>query len=246
MPREAELARTLVDLADTLVDDFDVVELLTLLATRCVALLDVDAAGIMLVGPDGSLRVVASSSDAIHVLELHELQAAEGPCLDAHRTDRAVIEGDLDAAGATRWPRFATEAVAAGFRSAGAVPMRLRGTVIGALNLFRRAPGPLEAADLVVAQALADVATIAVLQHRAANDVGRLNEQLTLALDTRVVIEQAKGMVAEHDRISVGDAFAALRRHARDRNLRLADVAERVVDRSLPVEALRAPRPRRS
>ncbi len=243
MPREAELARTIVDLADTLVDDFDVVELLTRLAGRCVALLDVDAAGIMLAGPGGALQVMASSSDAMHVLELHELQAAEGPCLDAYRTAQAVAEGDLGTAG-TRWPRFAPEAVAAGFRAAAAVPMRLRGNVIGALNLFGSRPEPLSTADLVVAQALADVATIAVLQHRAADDMGRLNDQLTLALDSRVVIEQAKGMVAEHDSIGVGDAFAALRRHARDRNLRLAEVAERVVDRSLPVDALRAARKR--
>src|SRR5688572_20194752 len=169
MTRESVLARTLVELADTLVDDFDVVELLTLLADRCVEVLDVQAAGIMLAAPDGQLRVMASSSEAMRVLELFEIQSHEGPCLDCHRTGQPVANDDLGAAGG-RWPRFAGEALAAGFRSVHAVPMRLRGTVIGALNLFRTESGEMAPADIDAAQAMADVATIAILQHRASNE----------------------------------------------------------------------------
>ncbi len=166
MPREALLARTLVELADTLVDDFDIVELLTLLTDRCVDVLDVAAAGLMLVAPDGSLRVMASSSEAMRVLELFELQSQEGPCLDCYRTAEPVVNQDL-AAVDSRWPRFAAEALQAGFHSVHALPMRLRGSVIGALNLFRVTAGEMRDADVEAAQALADVATITILQHRA-------------------------------------------------------------------------------
>src|SRR5687768_15430506 len=164
MPREAVLARTLVELADTLVADFDVVELLTLLADRCVDVLDVDAAGLMLVAPDGNLRVMASSSEAMRMLELFELQAQEGPCLDCYKTGSPVVNQDLETVDG-RWPRFAAEALAAGFHSVHALPMRLRGTVIGALNLFHVSTGVMREADVAAAQALADVATIAILQH---------------------------------------------------------------------------------
>ena len=207
MPREALLARTLVELADTLVDDFDVVELLTLLADRCVEVLDVGAAGLMLVAPDGELRVMASSSEAMRVLELFELQAQEGPCLDCYRTGQPVVNQDLAAVDG-RWPRFAAEALAAGFRSVHALPMRLRGTVIGALNLFR-----------------IDAGRDAAGRHRRRPGVRRrrhhrhppaprrrsrprsLNEQLNHALNSRVVIEQAKGMVAERDGLDMEQAF---------------------------------------
>lgn len=237
MPREAMLARTFVELADTLVDDFDVVELLTLLTDRCVDVLDVGAAGLMLVAPEGDLRVMASSSEAMRVLELFELQSQEGPCLDAYRTGLPVVNQDLSTANG-RWPRFAAEALAAGFRSVHALPMRLRGAVIGALNLFHVAPGEMRQADVDVAQALADVATIAVLQHRAALEAQVLNEQLNHALNSRIVIEQAKGMVAERRGLDMEEAFTALRSHARSHNLRLADVARGVIDGSVPVPKL--------
>ena len=166
VPREAMLARTLVELADTLVADFDVVELLTLLADRCVELLEVGAAGLMLAGPDGDLRVMASSSEAMRVLELFELQSKEGPCLDCYLSGRPVVDQDL-ATVTSRWPLFAAETLAAGFCSVQALPLRWRGTVIGALNLFHIEPGEMLGADVEAAQALADVATIAILQHRA-------------------------------------------------------------------------------
>jgi GAF domain-containing protein len=235
--REAVLARTFVELADTLVADFDVVELLTRLADRCVEVLDVGAAGLMLVGPDGELRVMASSSEAMRVLELFELQAQEGPCLDCHRSGQPVADRDLTA-GDGRWPRFAAEALAAGFLSVQALPMRLRGTVIGALNLFHVEPGELAPADIAAAQALADVATIAILHHRAALEAQVLNDQLNQALNTRVVIEQAKGMVAERLGLDMETAFSRLRRHARNHNLRLADVAGAVIVGSLAAASL--------
>ena len=228
MAREAMLARTLVELADTLVADFDVVELLTLLADRCVDVLDVGAAGLMLAAPDGDLRVMASSSETMRVLELFELQSEEGPCLDCYRTGRPVMNQDLATVDG-RWPRFAAEALAAGFHSVHALPMRLRGTVIGALNLFHIEPGEMRQADVEAAQALADVATIAILQHRATLEAQVLNEQLNQALNSRIVIEQAKGMVAEREGVDMEQAFVALRNHARNHNLRLADVARDVI-----------------
>ena len=236
------LARTLVELADTLVADFDVVELLTLLADRCVEVLDVDAAGLMLVAPDGDLRVMASSSEAMRVLELFELQSREGPCLDCYRTGQPVVNQDLATVDG-RWPRFAPEALAAGFHSVHALPLRLRGTVIGALNLFHIEPGEMRHTDVESAQALADVATIAILQHRAALEAQVLNEQLNHALNSRIVIEQAKGMVAEREGLNMEQAFSTLRTHARNHNLRLVDVARDVIAGSLAAAALDRPPP---
>jgi GAF domain-containing protein len=239
MTREAMLTRTLVDLADTLVDDFDVVDLLTRLAAQCVEVLDVDSAGIMLAGPSGQLRVMASSSEAMRVLELFEIQAKEGPCLDCYRTAKPVVNQNLAAVNG-RWPRFAAEALDAGFHSVHALPMRLRGTVVGALNLFRAHRGEIGSADIDIAQLFADVATIAILQHRAAQEAQVINEQLTHALNSRIVIEQAKGMVAERLSLDMERSFIALRNHARNHNLRLADVANAVIDGSVAPSALDA------
>jgi GAF domain-containing protein len=238
------LAKTFVELADTLVAEFDVVELLTLLADRCVDVLDVGAAGLMVVAPDGDLRVMASSSEAMRVLELFELQSQEGPCLDSYRTGRPVVNQDLATVNG-RWPRFAEEALNAGFRSVHALPMRLRGSVIGALNLFHVDPGEMRQADIEAAQALADVATIAILQHRAALEAQVVNEQLNYALNSRIVIEQAKGMVAEREGLDMERSFAMLRNHARNHNLRLADVAKGVIGGSLAAAELdRLPPPK--
>ena len=246
MPKEALLVRTLVELADSLVDDFDVVELLSLLAGRCVDVLRVSAAGVMLAAPEGDLRVVASSSEAMRVLELFELQSDEGPCLDCYRSGEAVLVDEDLAAGGGRWPRFAPEAVAAGFRSAHALPMRLRGSVIGALNLFGASPGPMPAQDVAAGQALADVATIAILQQRVATEARVLIDQLNTALASRVVVEQAKGVLAERAGLSMESAFETMRHYARDRNLHLADVARGVVARTVAPGSLTVPHPRRS
>jgi GAF domain-containing protein len=228
------LARTFVELADTLVADFDVVELLVLLTDRCVDMLDVEAAGLMLVAPEGDLRVMASSSETMRVLELFELQSQEGPCLDAFRTGQAVVCRDL-ATMDDRWPHFAAEALGAGFHAVQALPMRLRGAVIGALNLFHVEPGEMPQADIDAAQAMADVATIAVLQHRASLEAQVLNDQLNHALNSRIVIEQAKGMVAERRGLEMDEAFTALRSYARNHNLRLADVARGVIEGTVTV-----------
>jgi GAF domain-containing protein len=223
MPREALLARTLVELADTLVEDFDVVELLTRLTDRSVEVVDVAAAGLMLAVPGGELRVMAFSSEAARSLELFELQSQEGPCLDCYRSGAPAMSDDL--ASEDRWPRFAPVALQAGFRSVHALPMRLRGTIIGALNLFHVEPGEMRPADRTAAQALADVATIAILQHRVALESQIVSEQLTQALNSRIVIEQAKGMVAERLGLSVDEAFSALRSYARSNGARLIDLA---------------------
>lgn len=237
IPREALLAGTLVELADNLVEDFDVVELLTLLADRCVDIVDVAAAGIMLAAGGAELRVVASSSEAMRLLELFEAQSDEGPCVDCYRTGEPIVNLELDEAD-SRWPRFAPKALEAGFRSVHALPMRLRGQTIGALNMFMVEQGPMRPSDVVAAQALADVATIAILQHRAASDAQVLTDQLTQALNTRIVIEQAKGVVAERAGLDMEQAFGRLRRHARSHELLLTDVARAVSSKTLPVASL--------
>jgi len=230
--REATLVHTFVELADSLVDDFDLVELLTLVADRSVEVLDVAAAGLMVGAPDGELRVVASSSDAMRVLELFEVQAEEGPCPECYRTGLPIINEQLTTVD-DRWPNFAPRALEAGFRSVHALPMRLRGRTIGALNLFRATEGTLDAADVVAAQAFADVATIAILSHRAAAEAQAVNDQLTRALNSRIVIEQAKGMVAQDTGLDMEQAFDRYRLHARNHNLRLADVAASIIDGTL-------------
>ena len=236
MTREADVVRSLVNLADTLVADYDVVDLLTGLADRCVRVLGVAAAGVMLASPSGELRLVASSSEGMRVLELFELQSKEGPCLDAFRTGQRVEHETLHA-GVGRWPRFSTVALEAGFRSAFALPLRLRDMTIGALNLVGVDQTPMDEDDILVAQAFADLATISVLQQRAAADVQRVNEQLSHALTSRVVIEQAKGVVFERAGIDMSEAFSRLRNYARSRNLRLTDVAQAAIDGTLDSEA---------
>ncbi len=240
MLREAMLGRTLVRVADTLVADYDVVEVLTLLTDCCVNVLNFEAAGIMLVGPEGDLRVMASSSEAMRTLELFEVQSQEGPCLDCFRAGTPVVNQEL-ARTSGRWPRFAPEALAAGFNSVHALPMRLRGSVIGALNLFHRDAGKMRQVEIEAAQAVADIATIAILQHRATLEAQVVNGQLNLALNSRIVIEQATGMLAERRDVHVEQAFAALRNHARTHRLRLIDVAQGVIDGTLAPSALDRP-----
>jgi GAF domain-containing protein len=232
MTREAEVVRSLVEMADTLVDDFDIIDLLTGLADRCVQLLGVSAAGVMLASPTGSLALVASSSEAMRLLELFELQAQEGPCLDAFRTGEPVEHENLRAR-AGRWPLFSEAALQGGFRSALALPLRLREVTLGALNLLRATQAPMVEADLIVARAFADLAALSIVQHRASVEAHRLNEQLSGALNSRVVIEQAKGVISERADIDLAQAFARLRTYARNHNRRLTDVAEAAIDGTL-------------
>jgi GAF domain-containing protein len=236
MSRESDVVRSLVEMADTLVDDYDVVDLLTGLTDRCVSLLAVSAAGVMLASPSGGLSLVASSSEAMRLLELFELQAQEGPCQDAFRSGERVGQEDLRA-GSGRWPLFSTHAVRAGFQSAVALPLRLRDVTLGALNLLSATRTPIEEADLVVARAFADLAALSILQHRASTEAQRLNEQLSAALTSRVVIEQAKGVISERVGIDLAEAFTRLRAYSRNTNQRLTDVAHAAVDGTLEPDA---------
>ena len=237
MFREQRLSQAFVELADTLVDDFDVVDFMTLLTERCVELLGATDGGLMLVDSGGDLRVVASSSEQMRTLELLELQSSEGPCLDAFRTVESVGADDPDAI-ARQWPSFGAHVRDAGYRSVYAVPMRLRSNVIGALNLFNTDQAPWSSDDLDLAQALAGVATIGLLHHRAMHDSQLLSTQLQTALNSRVTIEQAKGMLAGRLDIRTSDAFERIRRYARSHNLLLADVASDLVTWTLPDDAM--------
>src|SRR3984957_7855057 len=222
------LSATFVELTDTMVADFDVIDFLHVLTSRSVELLDVSAAGLLLADPRGELRVVAASSEAARLLELFQLQSDQGPCLDCFRSGQPVAAADLGAD--QRWPRFTDAAGQAGLCSVQALPMRLRDQVIGALNLFRAAPGAFDAEAVHVGQALADVATISLLHERSMRRTDNLNEQLQAALNSRVIIEQVKGKLGERLGIDVSQAFAILRDQARNRNQRLSDLARAFVD----------------
>jgi len=223
-----QLSDVFVEMADTLVDDFDVIDFLHMLAERCVQLLGVSAAGLLLTDLRGALQVVAASSERTRLLELFQLQTDQGPCLDCFHTGRPVSVADLPAAG--RWPQFTAAAAEVGFAAVHALPMRLRDEVIGALNLFDTTPGLLDAGTLRVGQALADVATIGLLQQRAIHRRDALTEQLQTALNSRILIEQAKGVLAERLHLSLHEAFALLRSGARSHNRRLSDLAQAIVD----------------
>jgi GAF domain-containing protein len=232
MTREADVVKSLVEMADTLIDDYDIVDMLTGVADRCVHLLGVSAAGVMLASPAGSLGLVASSSEAMRLLELFELQAQQGPCLDAFRTGEPVEDENLRA-GSGRWPSFSAAAYQAGFRSVLALPLRLREVTLGALNLLSVTHAPIAEADLIVAQAFADLAALSIAQHRASTEAQRLNEQLSAALTSRVVIEQAKGVISERAGVDLAEAFSRLRAYARNGNHRLTDVARAAIDGTL-------------
>ncbi len=236
MTREADVVRSLVEMADTLVDDYDIVDMLTGVTDRCVDLLGVSAAGVMLASPAGGLALVASSSEAMRLLELFELQSQEGPCLDAFHTGEPIEHQNLQA-GAGRWPSFSTAALQAGFASALALPLRLREGTLGALNLLRVTRTPMDEADIIVARAFADLATLSIIQHRTAAEAQRLNEQLSAALTSRVVIEQAKGVIAERADVDLAEAFSRLRSYARNHNRRLTDVARAAIDGTLDPQA---------
>lgn len=236
------LAKIFVEVADTLVDEFDLIEFLHLLAERTARLAGASAVGLLLADQRGNLEFMAGSDENVKLLELFQLQNQEGPCLDAFRTARPVINADLQAAGA-RWPRFAPHATAAGFRSVHAFPLRLRSEVIGALNLFGADVGTFDDADVQIVQAVADVATIGLLQERTIRRSEVLTEQLQGALNSRIVIEQAKGAIAQTHGMSVDEAFANLRGYARRTRRRLSDVAHAVVTDLESIPELSTPPP---
>ena len=231
------LAETFVTVADTMVTDFDLVDFLSLLANRCVELFEAGEAGIMLVDEAGHMQVVASSSHQMRLLELFELQHDDGPCPDAFSSGKKVESADLNET-AERWPMFGPEALDAGFSAAFAFPMRLRDKTIGALNLLREQKGLLTDEQAVAAQALADVATIGILHHRATEEYRLLSEQLQYALTSRVTVEQAKGVVSHQLGIDVDTAFEHLRSYSRRTNQRLVNVATAIIDRSMHASAL--------
>jgi GAF domain-containing protein len=241
MAREQQLARVFVELADTLVADFDVIDFLHLLTERCVDLLGVDSAGILLTDQHGRLRLVAASTEQARLLELFQLQSEEGPCLDCFAAGEPVACADLGEQ-PQRWPIFAAAAAQAGFVAVHALPMRLRDHTIGALNLFRTAPGALDAGTAALCKALADVATIGILSERAAREKDLLSQQLQLALNTRIIIEQAKATLAERHRLSMDQAFTTMRDWARSNNRKLAGVAQAVIDNDHSVTELTHPR----
>jgi len=228
---ERLVAEAFVELADTLVDEFDVVDFLHQVTVRCAQLLDVAAAGVLLTDQRGALRVVAASTEETRLLELLQQQTDQGPCPECFHTGRPIAIADL-ATVTDRWPRFVAAARSAGFASVHALPMRLRTDVIGALNLFDTRPGALTDDTIRLGQALADVATIGLLQARAIRERETLAEQLQTALTSRVIIEQAKGVIAERRQLDMDQSFTLLRGTARTTNRRLSELARAVVDGS--------------
>ena len=233
--REAAVSRAFVLLANSMVDGVDVVDLLGTLTSECARLLDIASAGLLLADRDSVLHVVAASSEATRSLEMFQLQREQGPCLDCFHSGAPLSVPDL-AAEADRWPAFVGAAQQAGFASVHALPMRLRDNVLGALGLFGTTAGALDDDDLGLAQALAHVASVALVADRASSDRAVVAEQLQSALTSRVVVEQAKGLLAQLGDLEMAQAFEALRRYSRDHNERLGELAARVVSRALPVQ----------
>ncbi len=222
------LADVFVQVADTLVDEFDLIEFLQMLTGRAAELVDASAAGLLLADQQGNLQFMAASDEDTKMLELFQLQVHEGPCQDCFRTGQPVTNADLGAA-ADRWPVFAPRAVEAGFGSVHAIPMRLRTETIGALNLFSDRAGGLQPDGMHIVQALADVATIGLLQERAVHRGEVMTEQLQSALNSRIIIEQAKGAIAQIYTVTIDQAFQLLRGYSRRHQLRIGDVARALV-----------------
>jgi GAF domain-containing protein len=236
--RSALLSERFVALADSLVADYDVVELLEGLVQSCVELLGVDQGGLLLIDQRGHLQVVAASSEATRLVELLQLQTQEGPCLECVSARTPVTAPDL-ATQRGRWPVFASSAISVGFSGVYALPLRLRNETIGGLNLFTTGTrGTLDDDDLRIAQALADVATIGILQQRSISRSSLLAEQLQSALNSRIVVEQAKGVLAERGHLGMQGAFERLRVYARAHNEKLSDVAVAVVREELSADAV--------
>lgn len=231
--RERQTSDTFVDLAGALVRGQDVTELLDLLTGRCAELLDVTSAGVLLADSRHALQFMAASSTATRDLEILQVQRAEGPCHDCYLTGEQVLIEDL-AEHADRWPQFVPAALQAGFKSVHAVPIRLRSRTVGALGLFGGHTGRLNERDLSLAQSLADVATISIVQERGAADRDAVNDQLQTAVNSRIVLEQAKGVLAQTGELGMADAYNAIVRYARDHNLKLAHLARALVDRTVP------------
>lgn len=234
LTREGLLVDAFATLADTLVDDYDAVELMQTLVDNCRDLLDVTAAGILLADLDGNLEVVASTSEASRLVEVMQLSAQAGPCVDCFTLGTQVSVPDISES-PEKWSRFRDGAAAQGFASVLALPMRLRETTIGALNLLRADAGELNDRDARAAQALADVATIGILHARSLRESDSVRDQLQKALNSRIVIEQAKGVLSQTNNVSTDEAFAMMRQYARNHGMLLSNVAENLVLRTLAI-----------
>lgn len=238
-PRETRVLSAVVRLVDTLLDDFDVVDLLTELTEQCAELLDVASAGFLLADPLQRLHLLAATSEQTREVELFQLQAEEGPCVDCYRTGEPVLVADV-ATQVERWPQFVPTAIDAGFASVHAVPMRAAGSVLGALGLFGTQPGELTEADRLVSQTLAHIACVAVLQEHPPT-LSTVLPPLRAALAGRVLVEQAKGFLSETLGVSVERAFTLLRHYSRAQGQHLTDVARRLMrDRHARPELIRA------
>ncbi len=237
---ERRLVETFVELADTLVEDFDLLEFLATLSGRVVELGLATEAGILLADETGDLQFVAASHERAQLLELFQVQAREGPCMDCFRTGAAVLVDDLEGE-VERWPAFAPRALEAGFRSVQAVPLRLRGTRLGALNLFLTRTGGVHAEGRTIVQGMADVATIGLLQQREIHRAHDVERQLQQALHSRVTVEQAKGILSEQTELEMVAAFELLRAHARRTSTKLGVVARLVVEGTLTATDLATP-----
>jgi GAF domain-containing protein len=235
--RERSVSAAFVSIANSLVEGYDLVDMFTALTSDCARLLDVEAAGLLLADQRGVLHVMAASSDVTTHLETFQLQREEGPCLECYQTGSRVLVPDLSRE-ESRWPVFAPAAAAAGFASVHALPMRLRDKVLGALGLFGSKAGALSTDDLNLAQALAHVASVALVADKALSDQTAISEQLQSALTSRIILEQAKGVIAERGDLEMDAAFTALRRYARDHNEKLSEVAHGIVSRALPPAAV--------
>jgi GAF domain-containing protein len=239
--RERQIFMTFVELADTLVDDFDLVEFLASLSERVVDLGFASEVGILLVDEAGDLQFLAASHERTQLLELYQVQSEEGPCQDCFATGVPVSVVEL--AGAhDRWPNFAPKALAAGFRSVQAVPLRHHGTVLGAMNLFLTEPGGIPDEELTIMQAMADVATIGLLQQRELHRAHTVASQLQHALHSRIAIEQAKGIISEQAQVTTDAAFELMRRFSRNNNRKLASVSLEIVGGAVTASVLTAPR----
>lgn len=230
--RAERVSAAFVKIADTLVDDYDVLDLLYALVEESVAILDASAAGLLLVDQYGELQVLASTSEESQLVEILQLEAGAGPCVECFQTGIVVTVDNISELD-DKWPDFKKAALSQGFISVHAIPLRIRGRTIGALNLFGTTPGDISAEDAAIGQALADVATISILQERAIREAGAVNSQLQRALTSRILIEQAKGVVAQLSNVDMHESFTRIRNHARQNHLTIHDTAALIVDRSL-------------
>ena len=244
LSRETRINAAFVAVADTLTKDFDIVDLLHTLVEHCVDILGTQAGGLMLANSHGELQLMTSTSEAADLVEVMQLAAASGPCIDCFRTGAAVTVIDIQKDGG-RWPEFQKAALGQGFRSVHATPMKLRGQVLGTMNLFGTYDGGISDRDAAVAQALADVATIGILQERVIREGNLIAEQLHHALDSRILIEQAKGMIAHSLALDMDEAFTLLRAYARNNNLTIRSVAEQISNRTIDTNSLRDRQPSR-